>query len=203
MDTGIHNQRYRPLWPTLIYYTLYRYKKQDRIDDGIQGWKSTAQLRLAGITECGSRTGYVWPWCQTSAPSCTQKKEEGGITWTGERVEVWSLECCCCNCWLWLDAVRIYIGGGEQVQHSIGKILAPARVLASTGLVDFARRVQCRFNRLSWLVYEGGQAPDWLILPGASSVVLIDSPDWSTKGGGGGELSAVKAERVAGGRGGG
>ena len=52
------------------------------------------------------------------------------------------------------------------------------------------------------------QAPDWLILPGASSVVLIDSPDWSTKGGGGGELSAVKAEGgrggvVAGGRGGG
>ncbi len=23
MDTGIHNQIYRPLWPTLIYYTLY------------------------------------------------------------------------------------------------------------------------------------------------------------------------------------
>jgi hypothetical protein len=33
------------------------------------------------------------------------------------------------------------------------------------------------------------QAPDWLILPGASRAVLIDSSDWSTKRGGGEEGS--------------
>jgi hypothetical protein len=38
--------------------------------------------------------------------------------------------------------------GREQVQQSLGKILAPARMFAGLGLVDFARRVQCRFNRL-------------------------------------------------------
>jgi hypothetical protein len=41
------------------------------------------------------------------------------------------------------------------------------------------------------------QAPDWLILPGASRAVLIDSSDWSTKRGGGGKKE-VCACRVAG-----
>jgi len=37
------------------------------------------------------------------------------------------------------------------------------------------------------------QAPDWLILPGASRAVLIDPSDWSTKGERGGNAARERA----------
>jgi hypothetical protein len=43
------------------------------------------------------------------------------------------------------------------------------------------------------------QAPDWLILPGASRAVLIDPSDWSTKGERGGNAAERGESRKGGG----